>query len=361
MAQLTVIDLFCGIGGFSIGFERAGFEVLAGVERVDQLRSDFARAHPNAVTAHSDVVSLRGRNLLRRLGLRVGELDVLVGGPPCQAFSTAGKRMGTDDERGLLIGEFVRLVGEIRPKAFIIENVVGLLSIHNGTLLEAVTKDLRGWGYTVVDPTILNAAEFGVPQVRRRVFIAGLRGKRAFEFPKPTHWRPEVAEASRRKRFVTVSEAIGDLPTRPDIDADAFSDADEIPYACSADNDYQSLMRGRRRKVDGNGVSIHQPHIAEAIATLAPGAIEPKTRYRRLYSDRPSFTLRAGSGTFTALRPIHPHLPRVITVREAARLQSFPDTVRFSPVKRSAYQEIGNAVPPLLAQAVARRLADFLT
>lgn len=358
---LTAIELFSGIGGMSLGFEMAGFRVLAGVEKVDQLRAAFQGAHPTAVTDFSDVATLDGRSLLKRLGLRKGQLDILIGGPPCQAFSTAGKRRGSDDERGLLIAHFVRMVAELRPRAFLMENVVGLLSIHLGTLIAQVVRDLSALGYEVAPPATLNAADFGVPQLRRRVFLAGIRGTRKFEFPQPTHYPIAAPLFPTLMPYVTVREAISDLPLVSATAALQRGDRDSIPYRRIAANAYQAQMRGRRQAVTGNGVSIHQPHIVEAISLLGPGETEPRTRYRRLFQNRPSFTLRAGSGTFTALRPIHPKLHRVITVREAARLQSFPDHVEFSDSKRSAYQEIGNSVPPLLARAIAARLGEFLS
>ena len=162
--------------------------------------------------------------------------------------------------------------------------------------------------------------------------------------------------------FVTVNEAIGDLPGNGDAPDSDIADERALPYVGDPFADYQRQMRrgNRSKSVTGNQVSVHYQHIVEAIAALAHGAEEPNTRYRRLYPDQPAFTLRAGSGSFTALRPIHPYRPRVITIREAARLQSFPDRIDFSSVKKWAYQAIGNSVPPLLAGALARRLREYL-
>jgi DNA (cytosine-5)-methyltransferase 1 len=366
MSRIPLIDLFAGIGGLSIGFEMAGFACVAGVEREERQRCDFKRAHPNADIEFADVIGLSGKSLLKRAGLVRGELGVLVGGPPCQPFSMAGKRLGTEDSRGRLISEYVRLVDELRPKAFVMENVVGLLSIHNGALIRQILQRMRRLGYAVSEPTILNAANYGVPQMRKRMFIVGLRGTKTFEFPKATHGplSPLLPTNSRNLRpYVTVEDAIGDLPSNGSLNDDSgISDTDEINYSSDPFNYYQIKMRSRRKAVSGNKITIHQPHILEAIslAALPFGAEDPSTRYRRLWPDQPSFTLRAGSGSFTALRPIHPYRPRVITIREAARLQSFPDRIKFSAIKRSAYQEIGNSVPPLLGLAIAQRVHDFL-
>jgi DNA (cytosine-5)-methyltransferase 1 len=281
----------------------------------------------------------------------------------------AGKRRGTSDDRGKLVEQFVRIVSEIRPKAFVIENVMGLASIHEGRLLQRVLRELRALNYAVAEPARLNAADFGVPQVRRRLFLVGLLGDTPFEAPDPTHAPTAAVDALAfgyarpPQGHVTVDEAIADLPGNGrSPDSVDVGDEDAIPYASVARSQYQERMRDGKQKVTGNRISAHMPHILEAISVLALpfGAVEPSTRYRRLYPDRPAFTLLAGSGSFTALRPIHPYRPRVITVREAARLQSFPDRIEFSSVKKWAYQSIGNSVPPLLGQALGLRLREFL-
>ena len=360
--RLEVLDLFSGIGGLSLGFDQAGFRCIAGVEQNEHHRAAFLRVHKGADVSFEDVAAV-SRKSLNKLGAFPAELAVIVGGPPCQPFSLAGKRQGIDDSRGSLVGQFVRVVGELKPRAFVMENVQGLTSIHGGSLIEEVISDLRKHGYTV-QWDVLNAADFGVPQVRRRLFVVGLlHGKRSFEFPKTTHTkrsdRPSLFEDPTQ--HVTVEQAISDLPQNgPGRRRTSIEDQDPIPYARSAQSEYQKEMRGSATTVTGNKLTIHFDRIREVLSELSEGEEEPATRYRRLYRDQPAFTLRAGSGSFTALRPIHPTQPRVITVREAARLQSFPDWVTFAPAKKWAYQEIGNSVPPLLGRAIAEKLRGYL-
>lgn len=360
--SLDVLDLFSGIGGLSLGFDQAGFRCVAGVEHNEHHRAAFLNVHKGADVSFQDVAEVTRRSV-NKLGAFSADLAVIVGGPPCQPFSLAGKRQGIDDSRGSLLGQFVRVVGELKPRAFVMENVQGLTSIHGGSLIRDVLSGLREHGYTV-EWQVLNAADFGVPQIRRRLFVVGLlHGKRPFEFPKATHAKrsdhPSLFEVSNQ--HVTVEQAISDLPQNgPGARRTCIEDDDPVPYARSAQSEYQQKMRGTAKTVTGNKLTIHFDRIREELSKLAEGEEEPATRYRRLYRDQPAFTLRAGSGSFTALRPIHPSQPRVITVREAARLQSFPDWVTFAPAKKWAYQEIGNSVPPLLGYAIAKRLRDYL-
>ena len=359
---LEVLDLFSGIGGLSLGFDQAGFRCVAGVEHNEHHRAAFLKVHKGADVSFEDVVVVT-RKSVNKLGAFPADLAVIVGGPPCQPFSLAGKRKGVDDSRGSLIGQFVRVVGELKPRAFVMENVQGLTSIHGGSLIREVTSEFEKHGYTV-QWEVLNAADFGVPQVRRRLFVVGLlHGKKPYEFPKATHAKrskhPFLFED--QTEYVTVEQAISDLPQNgPGRRRTSIEDQDAVPYARSAQSEYQEKMRGSATTVTGNKLTIHFDRIREELSKLAEGQEEPATRYRRLYRDQPAFTLRAGSGSFTALRPIHPTQPRVITVREAARLQSFPDWVTFAPAKKWAYQEIGNSVPPLLGYAIAKRLRDYL-
>ena len=363
--SLAILDLFSGIGGLSLGFEQAGFHCVAGVEQNDHHRAVFLGVHPEADVSLEDVAAVSLKSARRVLGIDRNELAVVVGGPPCQPISLAGKRQGIEDSRGSLVREFVRVVGELQPRAFVMENVQGLASIHGGSFIEEVVLELYRHGYAV-GRYVLNAADFGVPQMRRRLFIVGLlKGKRPFEFPTPTHERRDQDNQQNFKfteDHVTVADAISDLPqngcgrSRTNVEDD-----EKLPYLSSPRSVYQKRMRNGDVAVTGNKITIHVPHILEAISALKQGEEERATRYRRLFANRPAFTLRAGSGSFTALRPIHPTRDRVITVREAARLQSFPDWVQFAPAKKWAYQEIGNSVPPLLGKAIASRLRDYLS
>ena len=336
-----------------------GVHIVAAFESLEHHATAYEQTH-KGVTVHRTPVEGLTRSNLRKLG--VSDIDIVVGGPPCQPFSMAGKRRGRKDARGTLVESFVNVVKIVKPRAFVMENVPGMRSIHRGKYLPAIVDSLKALGYHVSTPHLLNAADYGVPQFRRRLFICGAR-ERALppEAPRRTHGDPRIPELLNHLRpYITVSDAIFDLPGSTELLAAEIEDTDRIPYEAGASNSFQRAMRRRRLGVTGNGVSLHFEHIVRLINNLPFGGEDPATRYRRLYPDRPAFTLRAGSGSFTALRPIHPTLPRVITIREAARLQSFPDYVTFSPIKKWAYQQIGNAVPPLLARAVAEYVMESL-
>jgi DNA (cytosine-5)-methyltransferase 1 len=357
--RLTVVDVFSGVGGLSLGFESAGCEIVAAFDSNEHHVSAFKSGHlSKCVAMAADIREISARDVIGKTNLPSRELDVLVGGPPCQPFSTAGKRQGLGDERGNLVWEFVRLVRDLKPRAFVMENVLGLRSIHGGDLFRNLICELLSFSYEC-DHFVLDAADFGVPQNRRRLFIVGKReGGARFASPPPTHRSERNTTLLNRHLPLhrTVRDAIWDLRGSRFHKRSSFVDDEAlVGYEVGKPSEYQKLMRGTETAVSGNGVTAHFPHTLANISTgvLPQGAVEPSTRYRRLFWDRPAFTLRAGSGTFTALRPIHPSQARVITIREAARLQSFPDRVQFSSTKKWAYQQIGNSVPPLLAEAVA--------
>jgi len=362
----TVVDLFAGVGGLSLGFEMAGANVIAAVESNPHHVEAYKNGHiSDCVTILGRVEHISAYDITSRTNVERGGVDFVVGGPPCQPFSLAGKRHGTADERGNLVSHFVRLVSELRPRAFVMENVVGLRSIHGGSLFDQLMFDLEANGYRCLSYT-LDAAQYGVPQRRNRLFIVGTRiDATLLRAPSPTHRINDDLSllVPSLPRARTVRDAIWDLRgSRFHKMTGTIDDSVRLAYYTDAPNEYQRLMRGREVAVSGNGVTRHVPHILANIHVLAlpQGSVEPSTRYRRLYWNRPSYTLRAGSGSFTALRPIHPSQSRVITVREAARLQSFPDRVQFSPIKKWSYQQIGNSVPPLLGSAIAATLIETL-
>lgn len=365
-AKYSVVDLFAGVGGLSLGFENAGAAVVAAVESNANHVASYKSGHRHDLAVLvAPIEELSAGDILRATNLSPGDLDFLIGGPPCQPFSMAGKRYGVVDHRGNLVWEFHRILRALRPRSFVMENVVGLRSIHSGSLLLDLLSAFGALGYRC-ESFILNAADYGVPQHRKRLFIVGAADtKTGLGPPPPTHSAETARDllSLRLDRHRTVRDAIWDLPgSRHRQLSKSVTDEEFLAYGSNGASAYQRLMKNGCNQVSGNGITIHFPHILDRIkkSALAEGESDPSTRYRRLYWDRPSFTLRAGSGSFTALRPIHPSLPRVITVREAARLQSFPDYVQFSSVKKWAYQQIGNSVPPLLGAALARHLVSRL-
>lgn len=354
------IDLFAGAGGLSLGFEQAGFDIAAAVE-IDPVHcATHEYNFPNCTTICSSVVDVSGAEIRKRAKLGKRDIDVVFGGAPCQGFSMIGKRL-MDDPRNKLVFHYVRLVKEIQPKYCVFENVKGLTLGTHKKFLQELIDSLSDAGYDVLMPyQVLNAADFGVPQDRHRLFLIGTRrGETAPKYPDVTG-------------KVTVAEAIGDLP-----DADKFdelSGRDSVTVKWKTKSIYARRLRcleddphdfGYPRTFDQNLLSSsmrteHSELSKTRFAATSPGTAEPVSRFHKLRLDGQCNTLRAGTdsarGAFTSPRPIHPTQPRVITVREAARLHSYPDWFRFHVTKWHGFRQIGNSVPPLLARAVGAEL-----
>jgi DNA (cytosine-5)-methyltransferase 1 len=365
----------------SLGFEQAGFDVLAAVE----FDAIHAGAHhynfPLTEMVLSDVATLSGQTLLeaaargwlrhRRQGTPCKTIDVVFGGPSCQGFSTIGRRY-VDDDRNKLIGEFVRLVTEIRPRAFCLENVPGILDErYEKTVVDAVSR-LKSSGYHVLpDPQILNAVDFGVPQSRKRVFLIG-----TLETDPPIIRETETVPLSVADAFEGLPDphlyqsllTSGAVRLSPDHTVMRRSIKGTYARRLSGiEPDPTDLSRSRlwqRLWITNSLTTKHGPETLRRFADTAPGHIEPVSRYYRLAWDKPSRTLRAGTGSdhgsHTSPRPIHPEQHRVITAREAARIQSFPDWFRFNVTNWHGHRQIGNSVPPLVARAVASQMATHL-
>lgn len=335
MTAPVCVDLFCGCGGLSTGLLDAGIDVRLGVDFDAPSVATFDLNHsPRGSTSlRADVRELTGEQLAELAGAPV---DLLVGGPPCQPFSVAGKRRALADRRGDLIFEFVRLLNETRAEAYVFENVPNLASVANGEVLADLLAAFEEVGYTST-ARVLAAADYGVPQMRKRLFIVGTRERGEVPMPPPaTHAPADTLWAvTERQPYVTAREAVDDLP---DVDEPAA----EI--------------------VANHEPTFHSDAMLEAFATLSPGKREPKSRHDRLHPDRPGYTLRAGTGNFSPLRPVHYAHDRVLTVRECARLQSFSDDFHWpdEQARLQQYRQVGNAVPPLLAHAVGEHVAGFM-
>lgn len=322
------IELFAGCGGLSTGFLDAGLRVAAGFEidvrAVDAYNYNHEYRGSRGFIADLNVAT--GAKLLDMAG--VDRCDFLIGGPPCQPFSIAGKRQGKRDVRADLIGHFIRLVAELAPSAFLLENVPNLAAISGGEFLAEIKSSLRGLGYAV-DHAVVSAADYGVPQNRKRLVMLGLRGRPAVSFPVPTH-------GTLDRPLVSAASAIGDLP-----DAGEFGETG----------------------IYNHEPTVHSADMVSRLSTLEPGRRERGSFHDRLHPERPSYTLRAGSGNYSPLRPIHYQHHRVITVRESARLQGFSDDFRWPDriPRLQQYRQVGNAVPPPMAAAFARALAQQLS
>lgn len=356
MKTYNFIDLFCGCGGFTKGFQQAGFNPVLGVDMWADATTTYKYNFPTSNIINDDVTNISTSELLRSAKQEKNGIDLIIGGPPCQGFSISGKRM-IDDPRNILYKSFVNFVGDIQPKLFVMENVPGLVSMAKGSVKDAVIEDFTSRGYNVASK-ILAADDYGVPQHRRRVFFVGLNrnyfGEDAFfEFPK-------AIEADMR---INCKDAISDL----DFISDEIALPDETSYGLPPQSKYQEMMRLNSKTLWNHVATIHNEKTKEIIAMVPDGknyTCLPKelwsTRkvhiaWTRMDSTKPCFTIDTGHN-----HHFHYKANRVPTARESARIQSFPDDFRFLGIKTSQLKQVGNAVPPLLAKAIAEKIMTYL-
>lgn len=364
--QLTAIDLFSGVGGMSLGFKEAGFTV-AGAYEIEERHVDTYRRNFLETPCHSvDLSRATGEQVRALSNLRRRRPDVVFGGPPCQGFSVGGVR-DLSDQRNQMVFHFARLVRELRPRYFVMENVEGLLFPHARAVLKSLRLRLLRANYVLEEPfRVIDAADYGVPQRRRRVFLIGCqKGLRLPVYPDAKG----IVDSNGNEYYPTVQDALLDLP---DIEKyEKLFTTDGAPYRCRPTRHYAKIMRGviddrtnrselsKQAGVDVTGClrTRHSRKTQRRFLATAPGAVEPISRYYKLSLDGISPTIRAGTnvdhGKHTAPRPIHPVAPRCITTREAARLHSFPDWFVFHGTRWHAFRQIGNSVPPRLARAIA--------
>jgi DNA (cytosine-5)-methyltransferase 1 len=373
MTHARVLDLFCGTGGFSYGFDGypdSPFRTVLGVD-VDRCSArTFKANHRHADVACVDLRATTPADLGVRCGFRPGEVDVIVGGPPCQGFSSLrpGRASGLDDPRNSLFRPFRDWVSFMRPSVFVMENVVGLATHDGGRTIERIVDHLSGAGYSC-DWKILNAANFGVPQRRERLIVAGVAPGLMWRWPSPTH-RSDGATIGHRDKArvisvdssldlspaVTVEDAIGDLPAlRSGERTDEYAD----PPATA----YQRERRGSCRALTMHESTRHSDKMLEIIRhsgdnrRCVPEHLVSSgysSSYSRLMADEPSVTITVNFVHPASNRCIHPSQDRALTPREGARLQSFDDDFAFAGTRTETVRQIGNAVPPLLGRALAR-------
>ena len=366
------IDFFAGAGGLSLGLEQAGFDVVLAVDRDGCHVATHKRNFPHGLALCASVTGLNDAEKIRSLIGTNREVDLVAGGPPCQGFSHMGTRDVTDP-RNSLVGEFVSLVLALRPKAFLMENVPGMQSGATADVFELAVARWEDAGYLITKPvSSLNAADFGVPQSRERLFVLGVRGDVGKEAKYPLG--PAVGQPIRP----TVDQAIGDLPrlsAHPEMLERDWTTYDE---AGSSISHYARVLRGLdidpsdyshprawdRTRCTCSSAVRHRPDISSLYAATRPGEMVPGHKLPKLLPDGLAPTLRAGSesehGSYMAPRPVHPHEPRCITAREAARLHGYPDWFRFYPGKWHAYRQIGNSVCPPMARALGSSLMAAL-
>ena len=359
------IDLFSGAGGFSLGFESAGFDIKAAVD-VDPIHcATHAYNFPYCKTICSNALDINGPDIRRLSGLGEKDIAVVFGGPPCQSFSLMGKR-SPNDPRTSLIHHFVRLVLELQPAYFVCENVKGLTLGQQRKVLDQMIETLEDGGYSVLLPyELLNAADFGIPQERYRLFLLGaLRGRTLPTYPESSTDRADVADA------------LGDLPDVDDYPELIEQDWTEASYGNPSayarrlvgyvddTEDFAYRRIYNRTLLTSSLRTTHSDESRRRFSETTAGKIEPISRFYKLDPAGVCNTIRSGTasdrGAFTSPRPIHPNSPRCITNREAARLHSYPDWFRFHVTKWHGFRQIGNSVPPLLARAVAAQIIGVM-
>jgi DNA (cytosine-5)-methyltransferase 1 len=364
--RLKVIDLFSGVGGLSYGFaHNDSFEIVAANEILPNMAKAYSLNHPTTKVYTEDIKDFNAKKVEKDLGIQSSEIDIIIGGPPCQAYSTVGKRL-IDDPRGKLFQEYYRVLKEFNPQLFLFENVKGLLSMQDGELLKTIISLFESLGYTV-KYKLLNAADFGAPQIRERVVIIGSKLKTEFEYPKPTYSQSGGGNTlfkNSLKPYVTLEEAISDLPF-------IKTNEESFEYASEPQNDFQKLMRKNAPpKLMDHSSPKNNDKLVKMMELLPDGgtpedlpeSLRPtsgfKNTYCRLWWKRPSTTITRNLSTPSSSRCIHPRTPRPLTTREGARIQCFPDDYQFYGSRSDRNLQIGNAVPTFLSNALSRAILE---
>lgn len=356
--QFTCVDLFSGAGGLSRGFYDAGYNVVLGVDFDDAALQTFKANHGNAEAMKLDLFDHNNINVIVDfLKEKNIELDVLVGGPPCQGFSIAGPR-DMNDKRNTLYLAMVKLAATLKPQAVVLENVPGMLQTNGGIGAKRIIEDFAEIGYKMT-PKLLYAPDYGIPQIRKRVFFVGLRdSENAFEFPEPF---------VDSKDYVTCEDAISDLPSLQTSDGEIVYGEEIQEYETEPKTEYQKMMRKNSKSVRNHIGSIPIEKTKKMISLVPEGKNYKALpeEYRGMYkyhealtrynSKKPSLTINTGHRSH-----FHYKYNRIPTVRESARLQSFPDDFIFYGNKSQQYKQVGNAVPPMLGQVVAKKLLEYL-
>ena len=361
----TAIDLFCGAGGLSEGFRQAGFHVLAGNDIDPHAAETFVSNHCEAEFLPGPIEDINAREFLLASGLRKRELDCLIGGPPCQAFSVYNHQRGLHDKRSGLFREYLRIVEGLMPRWVVMENVTGITSAGHGQAVLRIQSGLASLGYRV-ETRILHAEAYGVPQERRRVIFLGTRiGSLPIRWPKPTH-------GPDHEPYVSVWDAIGDLP----VLANGERPPHLLPYRTAPMSTYQGALRGNLTRVSNHEAPRLMPINLERMKFIPEGGswrdvpydllpagmkrarrCDHTKRYGRLRKEGLSSTILTKCDIHWGAY-IHPEQDRTLTVREAARLQAFPDWFAFSGPRTEQYVQVGNAVPPLLGRRIAEAIQN---
>ena len=347
----SVIDLFSGVGGLSLGFRMAGYDVLLANEIDSSIAEAYTKNHPETKMINADITSL---DIGSVFGEYVDKIDVVIGGPPCQGFSQKGQRKTINDPRNFLFRYFFEVVKYVRPRFFVIENVPNILTAENGFFKQEIAAIFHNIGYNI-SCAVLNAADYGVPQNRHRAFIVGNRIGAEFVFPVPKNYKVTIWEAMSDLNYLNSGEGMA-----------------EEPYRIDPESEYQKLMRRNSLRLYNHQATNHSALALKKLELIPPegdkSSLPENMLTKSIYSgtwcrmrtDGQSVTITTRFDTPSSGQFTHPFLNRSITVREAARIQSFPDDFVFYGNKGSQMKQVGNAVPPLLANAVAERIKEYL-
>ena len=350
---MIAVDLFSGAGGLSLGLERAGIKSVI----ANEIEKDFAKTHslnfPGCKMLNKSISEVDFRLEVDSLGLK-GRIDIVAGGPPCQGFSTVGKKDAADPRNSLFV-QFLRVVEEVEPRFVLFENVAGFKRLYKGDMYRKTVEGLDLLGFDCVS-SVLNAKNYGAPQSRERtIILAWRRGETPLSMPSPTH-------GTKERPFLTLIDAISDLP--PLKPGESRSD-----YLSPPQNEYQASMRASATTLTEHRCSRYGDHMQKVMSYVKEGGsimdvpeeLRPKgyfkNTYARLLPDQPCTTITRNFGTPSSSRCIHPYQDRALSTREGARVQGFPDHYMFHGGKGSKNLQIGNAVPPALAQALGERIA----
>jgi len=358
LKKLIGIDLFCGAGGFSLGLRRNNIEIVL----ANEIEKDFAKTfeinHPKTKMLNKDIHNVNFKNELKKIGHK--SIDILCGGPPCQGFSTVGSK-NKRDKRNSLFWEFLRAVNEVTPKAVIFENVAGFKSLYNGQAYETLIYELENIGYKVFS-SVLNTADYNMPQLRKRTIVVGILKGNPFEFPK-------IIKSKNKNlfedKYLTVMSAISDLPK-------LNTGEEKTEYLCHPKNEYQKKLRGNIKILTEHNCSNYGKKMQKIISLVPPKGdisdvpinLRPKKYFNNVYARidpaQPSPTITRNFGTPSSTRCIHPFQNRALSTREGARLQGFPDNFIFYGSKTSKNLQIGNAVPPMLGEIIGKQIEKSL-
>lgn len=358
--MFNLIDLFSGVGGLAQGFkETKKFNTLLANDVDEDMCKAFKLNFPKTEVICDNISNISFKKIIKK------KVDVIIGGPPCQAYSTSGKRL-LDDKRAYLYHEYYRSLKELKPSIFLYENVRGLLSMNNGKLFIEIKNLFSSLGYRI-SAKVLNAADYGVPQFRQRVIIVGTLWNRKFDYPDPTHANDEnnLNLFKNKKKYLTLRDAISDLPFLK-------NGQEAKKYLSKPKNEYQKKLRANSNEIKDHKAPNHGINLMKVIKKVPEGGtlkdipkeFRPKSgflnSYGRLIWNKPSMTITRNFGTPSSARCIHPKCDRALTTREGARIQSFKDNFKFYGSSSKKNLQIGNSVPPLLSKILAESIFKFL-